>query len=185
MQGAKGEGQRQAMHARGNNTTIVMLMAVIASVVLMVVAALAAPFVQRDVIMVGAALPAYAPMSRTNVSNAFMSAVNKREIWMWDPWSGDNVAGENDVELDGWNPVPARRSPYGTRVRAPAARAKRRWAAPMIVWNRAAATPNASLAPVMVRWAPADQKAAELALILLEALDTPLCKMLPEGAAVP
>jgi len=58
------------MHARGNITTIVMLMAVIAAVVVMVVAALAAPFVQRDVIMVGAdlrALPAYAPMSRTTV----------------------------------------------------------------------------------------------------------------------
>jgi len=183
MQGAKGEGQRQAMHARGNNTTIVMLMAVIASVVLMVVAALAAPFVQRDVIMVGAALPAYAPMSRTNVSNAFMSAVNKREIWMWDPWSGDNVAGENDVELDGWNPVPARRSPYGTRVRAPAARAKRRWAAPTIVWDRAAVKPNAVSA--WWRRAPVDQEAAVLAPILLEALDTPLCKLLPEGAAVP
>ena len=55
--------------------------------------------------------------SRTTVSNAFMSAVNNRELWMWDPWSGDNVAGEDDVELDGWNLVPARRSPYGTRVR--------------------------------------------------------------------
>ena len=160
----------------------------IMTVVLMVVAALTASFVQLDVIMVGTdlrTLSAYAPMSRTTVNNAFMSAVNNRELWMWDPWSGDNVSGEDDVELDGWNLVPARRSPYGTRVRAPAARAKRRWAAPMIVWNRAAATPNASLAPVMVRWAPADQKAAELALILLEALDTPLCKMLLEGAAEP
>ena len=72
-------------------------LAVIAAVVLMVVAALAAPFVQRDVIMVGAdlrALPAYAPMSRTTVSDAFMSAVNNRELWMRDPWSGDNVAGD-------------------------------------------------------------------------------------------
>ena len=123
-----------------------MLMAVIAAVVLMVVAALAAPFVQRDVIMVGAdlrALPAYAPMSRTTVSNAFMSAVNNRELWMWDPWSGDNVAGDDDVELDGWNLVPARRSPYGTRVRAPASTAKRLWASPTIVWDRAAVAPNA------------------------------------------
>ena len=130
-----------------------MLMAVIAAVVLMVEAALAAPFVQRDAIVVGAdlrALPAYAPMSRTTVSNAFMSAVNNRELWMWEPWSGDNVVGEDDVELDGWNLVPARRSPYGTRVRAPASRAKRRWESPTIVWDRAAVAPNDSLAPVML-----------------------------------
>jgi len=128
-----------------------MLMAVIAAVVLMVEAALAAPFVQRDAIVVGAdlrALPAYAPMSRTTVSNAFMSAVNNRELWMWEPWSGDNVVGEDDVELDGWNLVPARRSPYGTRV--PAARAKRCWAASTIVWDRATVTPDASSAAVMV-----------------------------------
>jgi len=70
------------------------------------------------------------PMSRTTSSNAFMSAVNNREAWMWDPWSDDNVAGDDDVELDGWNLVPARRSPYGTRGRAPASRAKRRWTSP-------------------------------------------------------
>jgi len=49
MPGAKGEGK--TMIARGNITTIVMLMVVIAAVVLMVVAASAAPFVQRDVII--------------------------------------------------------------------------------------------------------------------------------------
>ena len=125
----------------------------IAAFVLMVVAALAAPFLQRDVIMVGAdlrALPAYAPMSRTTASNAFMSAVNNKELWMWDPWSGDKMVGYDDVELDGWNLVPARRSPYGTRVRAPASRAKRRWESPTIVWDRAAVAPNDSLAPVML-----------------------------------
>jgi len=155
--------------------------------VLMVVAALGAPFVQRDVIMVGVdlrTLPACAPMSRTTVSNAFMSALNNRELWMWDPWNGDNVAGEDDVELDGWNLVPARRSPYGTRVWEQSERSAT-GQRPRLCGIGPPRRQMPLRHPSWWRRAPADQEEALLALILLEALDTPLCKMLLEGAAEP